>query len=345
MALLKRSLGRALRVVQVLMVVLVLIVAWSWMGWWLENRAMERFVAEGVHRAPTDTLDLGIMPTELVESSGLAVSRAYPGVLWSHNDSGDGPLIYQMDTTASLGQVFAVADAQAFDWESMDIGPCPHLEAVGDPPEWCIYAADVGDNERQRDTLTIYVVPEPDPQVESASVQSLAIIRYGYSGASYDVEALAVTPEGDLVIVTKGRTPDILLFHVPAEDIAAAVRAGEVMQLSGGVRLPIEPEWGVGRVTTGASVSPDGTLLAVRTYTEIYFFRWPVGPTPEQVAPPCFMGEYEPQGEAVAFWTDGRLLLSSETWTDRPGHLLALSCAGVNAAWPQSTPPASLRSR
>src|SRR2546425_6370951 len=30
----------------------------------------------------------------LVESSGVAVSRAYPGVLWTHNDSGDRPYLY-----------------------------------------------------------------------------------------------------------------------------------------------------------------------------------------------------------------------------------------------------------
>src|SRR5467141_1797430 len=33
----------------------------------------------------------------LVESSGVAVSRAYPGVLWTHNDSGDGPYLYATD--------------------------------------------------------------------------------------------------------------------------------------------------------------------------------------------------------------------------------------------------------
>ena len=38
--------------------------------------------------------ELAVLPDELSESSGLAVSRAQPGVLWSHNDSGDGPNVY-----------------------------------------------------------------------------------------------------------------------------------------------------------------------------------------------------------------------------------------------------------
>ena len=314
--------------------IVVPFVTWAWIDGRLEARAVDDFVAQGVPRAPTDTLDLGIMPGELTESSGLAVSRAHPGVLWSHNDSGDGPRIYQIDATASLRSIFTVTDAQAVDWESMDIGPCPALEGAGEPPAWCIYAADVGDNARQRDTLTIYVVPEPDPEAESADVQTLATIRYGYSGTSYDVEAFAVTPEGDLVIVNKGRTLDILLFHVPAAEVERAIEADEVMQLSGGVRLPIEPDWRFGRVTTGASVSPDGDVLAVRTYTEIFYFRWPVGSSPEEIAPSCFLGMYEPQGEAVAFWTDGRLLVTSESWPDRPGHLLAFTCADVGTTGP-----------
>jgi hypothetical protein len=33
----------------------------------------------------------------VVESSGVAVSRAYPDVLWTHNDSGDGPYLYATD--------------------------------------------------------------------------------------------------------------------------------------------------------------------------------------------------------------------------------------------------------
>ena len=159
-------------------------------------------------------------------------------------------------------------------------------------------------------------------------------MRYGYPGARHDVEAFAVAPDGDLVIVTKGRTPDILLFHVPAVDVARGLHADEFVRLSDGVRLPIVPDWDVGRATTGASVSPDGTVLAVRTYSEIYFYRWPVGALPEEAAPACLLGDHEPQGEAVAFWSAGRMLLTSETWSDAPGHLLAVRCPGVEAAGP-----------
>src|SRR2546430_17045796 len=33
----------------------------------------------------------------VIESSGVAVSHAYPGVLWTPNDSGDGPYLFPTD--------------------------------------------------------------------------------------------------------------------------------------------------------------------------------------------------------------------------------------------------------
>src|SRR2546425_2345850 len=61
----------------------------------------------------------------LIESSGVAVSHAHPGVLWSHNDSGDGPYLYATDLTgADRGRVL-VSGAENEDWEDMALGPCP----------------------------------------------------------------------------------------------------------------------------------------------------------------------------------------------------------------------------
>jgi hypothetical protein len=299
----------------------------------LQQRSSAAYFEVQAPFAATDTTDLGLMPTELVESSGLAISRAHPGVIWSHNDSGDGPVVYQMDTTAVLTATYTVTPATAYDWESMDLGVCPEIAGSETPsdssPEWCLYLADVGDNNRRRDMVTIYIVAEPDPATEATQLTTLAQIRLGYSGNSYDVEAFAVTPEGGLVVVTKGRAPEIRVFHVSPQDVVSAVENDEVVQLLEGPRLPIEPKWDVGRVTTGASMSPDGSTLAVRTYSEIYFYHWPIEGEPEAAAPACFVGGLEPQGEAVAFWTGGRIMTTSESPGARPGHLLALRCQGV----------------
>src|SRR5207247_980539 len=61
----------------------------------------------------------------LIESSGVAVSHAYPGVLWTHNDSGDGPYVYATDLHGTDRGALLVPGAQAIDWEDISLGPCP----------------------------------------------------------------------------------------------------------------------------------------------------------------------------------------------------------------------------
>jgi hypothetical protein len=105
----------------------------------------------------------------LIESSGVAVSRAYPGVLWTHNDSGDGPYLYATDLEGrDLGWLL-VPGAQAVDWEDMALGPCPLSFLLLKPaststrPTACVYIADTGDNRENRPSVTVYAVPEPRP--------------------------------------------------------------------------------------------------------------------------------------------------------------------------------------
>ena len=61
----------------------------------------------------------------LRESSGVAASRAHAGVLWTHNDSGDGPYLYATDLRGHDRGFLLVPGAEATDWEDMGLGPCP----------------------------------------------------------------------------------------------------------------------------------------------------------------------------------------------------------------------------
>src|SRR5213596_956580 len=80
----------------------------------------------------------------LIESSGVAVSRAYPDVLWTHNDSGDRPYVYATDLRGTDRGALLVPGAQAIDWEDISLGPCPL--AFVPRARSCIYLADSGDN-------------------------------------------------------------------------------------------------------------------------------------------------------------------------------------------------------
>ena len=119
-------------------------------------------------------------------------------------------------------------DAVAIDWEDIAAGPCPEDGAT----THCLYIADTGNNNRARDVLTIFIVAEPsisgaDP-ARPLSVKARAF-RFRYPDRPEDTEALAVLPNGDVTIVTKGRTPSISFFGFAKADIAKALMSHEVL--------------------------------------------------------------------------------------------------------------------
>src|SRR2546427_5041371 len=66
----------------------------------------------------------------LIESSGVAVSHAYPGVLWTHNDSGDGPYVYATDLHGTDRGALLVPGAQAIDWEDISLRSEEHTSEL-----------------------------------------------------------------------------------------------------------------------------------------------------------------------------------------------------------------------
>lgn len=256
----------------------------------------------------------------LRESSGVAVSRAHGGVMWTHNDSGDGPYVYATDTAGADLGALRVAGAMALDWEDMALGPCP-----GDPGD-CLYLADTGDNYEQRPWVTVYAIPEPAPPggpADTARVTAPAVVLHlTYPGGPADVEAVYVGRDAALYFVTKGRTGGVRLYRVgrAAWDVATVATA-ELMQ-----RLPITPDGRAGRLITGAALSPDGTRVAVRTYTELYVF----GVAPDGRLEPspvvCWLGRLESQGEAVDFLDAATLVLTSEAGRGVTGLIHLVRC-------------------
>lgn len=282
-----------------------------------EEPATAHLAAQGGAVATADRVEMGRMPDELRESSGLGISRTHPGVFWTHNDSGDRPRVYAIDSTATLLAPFEVAGAGAQDWEAMALGPCP--ERIGTS---CLYMADIGDNGFERASVAIYIIEEPDPFASDSEVALLGAVPFVYPDGPHNAEALAITADADLIVVTKERSRTTWLFEIPAADVATAVVDGKMLTLGAGRQLPI-------RLATGAALNADGDVLAARTYLQIHFFYWPVADQPEQVAEACVLGDAEPQGEAIAFQNDGRLVLTSESTTQRPGHLQVVRCPGV----------------
>ena len=253
-------------------------------------------------------------------------------MLWSHNDSGDGPNLYAIDISGRLLAKVTVANAMARDWEDISAGPCPHTDSTAAPaqPSACLYVADIGDNNQVRREVTIYIVVEPkvggSDGLPTATARS---INFRYAKGPTDAEAIAIHANGDITIVSKGRRGTIDFFIITANAVRRAVATGETITARYNGNTGIAPENRTGRLATSAAISPDGKTLALRTYYEVYFYglvtergetRW------RDLGRPCSLGDAEPQGEAIAFLDENTLLLTSERARGRPGAIHRVQC-------------------
>ena len=257
-----------------------------------------------------ELVDTGVLRARrLVESSGVTPSHAARGVLWTHNDSGDQPRLYATDSAGDdLGSVL-VAGAANVDWEDLGGGPCP------DGTGWCLYPADIGDNAHHRDHVVLYCLAEPEPPRARADTLRTAPLKWAlalrYPDHPHDAEAVAVTRAG-IFIITKELPRPPSVFLVPPRAIDQ--RAGEVDTLRYVGQLALLPSLPRLRMVTGAAVSPDGRLLAVRTYSSVHFFRLRGDSLPIPITQPTglVIPVVEPQGEGIAFIRPDLLVLTTE---------------------------------
>jgi hypothetical protein len=261
----------------------------------------------------------------VTESSGVVASHAHPGVLWTHNDSGDGPYLYATALDGRDGGALLVAGAEAVDWEDLALGPCPPRAGAGD----CLFIGDTGDNFQDRPWVTVYALAEPAPPRGPAdtgrAVGPAAELRLRYVDGPRDVEALYVSPrDSALYLVSKGRTGPIRLYRVaPAGWGADTVVTAALVQT-----LPIEADPRAGRWVTAAAIRADGGLVAIRTEADIFFFTpGPDGRLAPADRPACPIGGLEQQGEGMDFLDEARLVLASEgAGPTRPGLIHAVRC-------------------
>ncbi len=249
---------------------------------------------------------------ELPEGSGLAASRRTPGRFWSHNDSGE-PVLFALDGDGRVAGRLTIAGAGVEDWEAVAVGSCPSGS--------CIYVGDIGDNDAERRRITIYRTAEP---AEASGTAKADAFHATYPDGAHDAESLLVTPEGRLLIVTKGDTGPVSLYRFPNE-----LRAGTTVTLErvGAPRDPRQPSEN-DRITDG-TVSPDGEWIVLRTARALTFYRaadllagnW-------RQAGQVALGDLgEPQGEGVAFASPNSVYLMSEGGGKKqPGAFARLAC-------------------
>jgi len=259
------------------------------------------------------------------ESSGIVASRRNPGLLWTHNDSGDGPFLYALDEGGNRQGVWRVSGAEADDWEDISAGPGPQ------PGIPYLYVGDIGDNEEARREITIYRVPEPEVTPDAANsggkkpqvTEPADAIDLQYPDGRHNAEALLVHPvTGDIYVITKTLTaaPNVYKLAAPysTSGIKRLTLLGAIQNVPTGL-------------ITGGDVAPDGKSFVLCDYFGAYELRLPGGASPfdevwGQAATGINLGNRQ-QGESVCYAADGKSLYA--TSEKRPTPLIMVERVGV----------------
>lgn len=229
-----------------------------------------------------------ISDPRITESSGLVASRLHPGVYWTHNDSGDGPYVYAVDS--ATGKTVARVTMRGVNARD--------VEAVSMGPDGDLYVGDIGDNlDGTWPEVWIYRFAEP----RALRDQTVDITRYTvkYDAGPRNAEALMVQPKTGRVYIASKNEKGGHLYEGPAELSAQGVN---VFRSIGDV------PW----VTDGA-FSPDGTRLVLRGYFWADAYRWVDG-RPQRIG--SLTLPMQRQGESVAFTRDGRAVMYGSEGSD-----------------------------
>ncbi|MEE2031086.1 hypothetical protein [Rhodococcus chondri] len=239
----------------------------------------------------------------LAELSGLTVLGE---TIYATPDAGADESVVALNSDCSVAQRFT-PPVDPYDVEDLAAGPDGRL-----------WLGDTGDNTQSRPTVALISL---DPATGAGE-----LYRLTYPDGPRDAETLLVSADGEPVIITKALFGPSGVYRPVRErgltelDSPGPTPLEKVGALAlGPTETPGGPLPGASStLITGGAVSADGTVAAVRTYTDVYLFHAPdrdiaaalaEGPDLRIPVPD------EPQGEAVAFTASGDLLTASETGT------------------------------
>ncbi|MDX8029608.1 hypothetical protein SK803_05265 [Lentzea sp. BCCO 10_0856] len=183
------------------------------------------------------------------------------------------------------------------------------VEDLAMTPDGTLWASDTGDNNKSRTTVALHKV-SPTGAVER--------YRVTYPDGKHDAEALLIDKTGIPYIITKEPLGSALVYRPTAPlrtDVSVPLEQVTRVSLST-TDTPGGPLEGTldSRLVTGAASMSDGSVIALRTYTDAYLY-----PVPDGDIAKAFSGDpvrvplpNDPQGEAIAFDPDGTLLSASE---------------------------------
>ena len=252
----------------------------------------------------------------ITEASGLAPSRRHPGIVYMHNDSGDGPRIFAVGPDGRTRAIFTLAGAGNRDWEGM----APGRDGAGRP---ALFVADIGDNlGGQWPFVTVYRVQEP-ARVRSQTLRATAF-RLRFRDGPRDAESVLIHPRTNRLYIASKRVRGAL-YEAPPR-----LRTSGFNMLRKVGDAPA--------VATDAAFAPDGRSFVIRTYTEAYVYAMtPAGPGRRLDVVPL---PGQDQGESIAYGLNGTSLLAGSEGVGEPLWRVPLPAAAKPAPTTTSRSPA-----
>lgn len=260
------------------------------------------------------TILCNIADSRVNEGSGIAVSRANPGIFYVQNDGGDSARVFALNKAGKTAAVLNVTNAENKDWEDIAAG-------YDDECKPMLYIGDIGGNNSGDNAYTIYAVPEPKIAPEDAGKTldvTALVLKFKYPDGAHDAETLMADWQGRaLYVVTKEFAPKISTVYKLDPVFNGPVQtAKKVGTMTFADPLPIYPN-----MATGGDISPDGSRMVVRTYQVAYEWLIPKGKLPEDVLdqkPTAHMLMLERQGEAIGYGLDSKTWLTSSEQRPTP---------------------------
>lgn len=233
---------------------------------------------------------LTIRDPRVTESSGLATSRSHPGVLYTHNDSGDAARVFAVGPDGRVLATLRLAGVQARDWEAIATGRDEQGRAA-------VFVGDIGDNRDTWPSVAVYRFAEP-ATLRDATVPARRF-RLRYPDGPRNAEALLVDPGSNRLYVASKESAGGGLYQAPAE-----LRSDRVNLLRRVASVP--------PLITDGAFSPDGRTFVLRGYLDAHVY------TASGRSIDTFSLPAQEQGESITYTRDGRDVLVGSEGVDSP---------------------------
>ncbi|MGB3145767.1 MAG: T9SS C-terminal target domain-containing protein, partial [Maribacter sp.] len=161
-------------------------------------------------RAQEEIKLLGELPSDVAETSGLIY---FNGVLITHNDSGNEPILYELDTlNLTIKRSVRISNVENTDWEAIS------------QDEDFIYIGDFGNNLGTRRDLAVHKISKQayldSDEVVATTINFSYVDQTDFSNngnSDWDAEAFFVLADQLIILTKQWQSQGSVAYTVPKE--------------------------------------------------------------------------------------------------------------------------------